>query len=353
MDIGEPLRAGPKTTARPGDFWKQVAGYVLAAACLVWVFHDTHIQRMAEHIGSMTWWWVLPAICCDVLGYVCDGIRWRWLLFPVGRLPVLRATQAIYVGLFTNEVMPMRFGELVRGYLASRWLGRPFMEVVPSMLVCRLMDGVWTAAGIGLVAIFVPLPGDLLLAGDIFGAVVLLLAGALLFLFLREPEVVERWMETPASKRGVLASLRRGVGATARRLRAIGEWRRLAVAGVASLGFLFFEILAFWFIMEAYRLRLPLSAGAAVFLILRLGTALPNAPANVGSYQFFTVLGLSLFGIEKTRATGFSVVVFILLTLPLWALGLLALSRSGLTLAKLREEVRTLVRSGAGPGLAG
>jgi len=59
--------------------------------------------------------------------------------------------------------------------------------------------------------------------------------------------------------------------------------------------------------MRAYGLGLSFWVGAAVFLILHFGTALPNAPSNVGTYQFFTVLGLTLFGIDKTTATGFSV----------------------------------------------
>ena len=124
MDTGEPMTAesGPPVE-RPAR-WKTALGYVLAVAFLVWVFHDIHVERMFGHIGSMTWWWVLPAVACDVLGYVCDAARWRALLLPVGRLSLLRATQAVYIGLFTNEVTPMRFGELVRTYLASRWMGR-------------------------------------------------------------------------------------------------------------------------------------------------------------------------------------------------------------------------------------
>jgi hypothetical protein len=69
--------------------------------------------------------------------------------------------------------------------------------------------------------------------------------------------------------------------------------------------------------MRGYRLDLPVSAGIIVFLIVRLGTALPNAPANVGSFQFFTVFGLSLFGVNQTHAAGFSLVVFLILTAPL------------------------------------
>jgi hypothetical protein len=78
-------------------------------------------------------------------------------------------------------------------------------------------------------------------------------------------------------------------------------------------------------------------------LIVHLGTAIPNAPANVGTYQFFCVVGLTLFGVEKTLATGFSVVVFLLLTVPLWIIGFFALSRSGMTLSTIRNEINKLM----------
>ncbi|MFB3778614.1 MAG: lysylphosphatidylglycerol synthase transmembrane domain-containing protein [Bryobacteraceae bacterium] len=322
MDSGDSLTVQPGAAAARSAFWRTVLGYALAGAGLIWVFHDVHIERMAGYIGSMSWWWVLPAVASDILGYVCDAVRWRVLLLPVGRMSLLRATQAVYVGLFANEVMPMRLGELVRAYLASRWLGRHIPDVIPSMLVSRLLDGVWMAIGFGLVAILVPLPRDLMLGGDVFGAVVLLLAGVFLCLALGKSRFGGRFQG----------------------FQQIGAGRTMAVAGAFSFAFLAFEVISFWLVMEAFHLGLPLSAGAAVYLIVRLGTVLPNAPANVGSYQFFTVLGLSLFGIEKTRATGFSVVVFILLTLPLWALGLAALSRTGMTLSNIRADIRSAVR---------
>src|SRR6185295_17777064 len=119
--------------ARGAHVLKHLIGYFLAAVCLVWVFHDTHPERLAIDLASINWWWIPPAILCDVASYVCQGIRWRSLLAPAGELSVTRATQAIYIGLFTNEVLPMRLGELVRVYLASRWISRPFVDVVPSM----------------------------------------------------------------------------------------------------------------------------------------------------------------------------------------------------------------------------
>jgi hypothetical protein len=77
-----------------------------------------------------------------------------------------------------------------------------------------------------------------------------------------------------------------------------------------------------------------------VLLVINLGVSLPNAPANVGSYQFFCVLGLNeVFQVEKTRATGFSFFAFIALMLPFVFLGFAALVRSGLSLRTMREKV--------------
>jgi hypothetical protein len=81
-----------------------------------------------------------------------------------------------------------------------------------------------------------------------------------------------------------------------------------------------------------------------VLLVINLGVSLPNAPANVGSYQFFCVLGLSVFQVEKSTATAFSVFAFIALTFPFIFLGFAALVRSGFSLRSMRQQVTSLPR---------
>ena len=36
-----------------------------------------------------------------------------------------------------------------------------------------------------------------------------------------------------------------------------------------------------------------------------IGTILPGTPGNIGSWPFFCVLGLQLFGVAAARAAGF------------------------------------------------
>lgn len=338
------LNSTPTPPAKPAlRLIKQAFGYMVALACLVWVFHDIHFGKLLRHMTNINWGWVALAIVFDILSYFCQGLRWQLLLRPIGTISSLRATQAIYAGLFTNEVLPMRFGELVRAYLISRWVSAEFVSVIPSMAVERLFDGVWLALAIGLVAIFVALPKDLVEAGDILGIIVLLATGLFVYVVFRKEKAIletSRKSYTWTPLRLVMSVVERMAGG----LRDIGMSRFIYMAFIFSVFTLIFQIVAFWLIVLAYGLGLSFWIGAVVFLIVHLGTAIPNAPSNVGTYQFFCVIGLALFGVEKTLATGFSVVVFVLLTIPLWVIGMFALSRTGMSLTSIRNEINRLLQ---------
>jgi uncharacterized protein (TIRG00374 family) len=325
-----------------GRIIKSMLGWSVGIACLAWVLHDIHIERLLQDVGRIQWTWIVAAVVLDIVSYFAQGIRWRLLLAPLGRITSLQTTQAIYVGLFTNEILPLRIGEVVRTYLVSRRLSTGFMTVVPSLLVERFFDGVWLAAGIAATALLVELPPSLTDAADILGIAVLIAAAVLAIVVFRRGASRPMSNQSNTSKRGIGAKIlaffdKIGVG-----IRQIGFsrffWGSFAVSSLIVVS----QILSFWFVMIAYGIKISLWAGAAVLLIEHLGTTIPNAPSNLGTYQFFTVLGLSLFGIDKTTASGFSMVVFIVLTLPLWLFGFFALLKSGMTLKQIRSEIGRL-----------
>ena len=51
--------------------------------------------------------------CTAFAGIPCSN-QWR-------SLPLWRTVQSIYIGLFANEVLPLRVGELIRCYLLAHW----------------------------------------------------------------------------------------------------------------------------------------------------------------------------------------------------------------------------------------
>jgi glycosyltransferase 2 family protein len=334
-------RIGPGSPKR--RLFQTLLGYIIAAASLVWVFHDVRVEELLPRMSQLNWGWAALAVFFDIIGYICQGWRWKLLLRPLGNLSVVRTTQAVYIGLFTNEVLPFRFGELVRAYLASRWIPADFVAIIPSMAIERLFDGVWLAMGIGLAAILVPMPKDLLEAGDLLGVVVILSTVLFLYIVFRRRPAESLHQKPKQSRWKLWQWLNTQATHIADGLRGIGASGSIFLTLFLSLLFLASQVFAFWFAMLAYDLHLSIWAGTLVFLIVHLGTAIPNAPANVGTFQFFTVVGLTFLGVDKTLATGFSVVVFLLLTIPLWVIGFLALSRSGTTLQALQEDIRRLM----------
>lgn len=277
---------------------RSTLSWLVAAGCLAWVLHDVDAAAFGAGLRSIRWNWVAAGLLFDVLSYVGQGWRWQLLL---GGMSIRKATQAVYAGLFTNEVLPLRLGEAVRAWLARRWTGLNLRTVIGSMATERLFDAVWLAGGLALASQWVELPPAWAEAG--------------------------RWLALAASL-GAFALL---------------VWRRkprVAGAFVVSAFVLLAQALAFASIARACALPLPLWKAALALLLVRAGTAIPNAPANVGAYQFFTVLGLTWFGVAKAQATVFSIVVFVLLTLPLWLLGFLALRSAGYGLKQIRREMR-------------
>ena len=304
-------------------------GWLFAAACLVWIFHDLDPRSLGRALRALRWWWLVPAVVADVFSYYCQGARWRILLRPLGRVTALQATRAIYAGLFTNEVLPLRVGEAVRSWLVAGQTGAPIARVIPSIAVERLFDGFWLTLAFALAAIAVPLPRELTRAADVTGVAVL--AGIVLLAV-----VARRGTPRVAAPGG--NRLRRLFAKFLAELHAMMLARGFLRAALISSGVLVFQALAFWLVMVACALPVSPWQGAIALLIVHLGTALPNAPGNVGSYQLFSVLALSLFGIGKVEATAFSMVAFVALTAPLWVLGLLALRAGGLSLGRVRRE---------------
>lgn len=306
--------------------------YLIAAACLVWVFHDVDPGVMLQAAGGPRWRWVALAIVVDVCSYVLQGLRWKLLLTSVGRITWLQAAQGIYAGLFTSEVLPLRAGEVMRAYVVARRLQKPVSAIFPSVLVERLFDGVWLSIAVGIAATLLPLPPAFRLAADVLG--VLIVGAAALFLY----EVLRVPPAPPAHHHHLhpphwLTRFRREFGQ-------IGRRRETYLALAVSLAVLAGQALAFWLVMRAYGFEVSFLQGASALIVVSLGTAVPGAPANVGTYQFATVVGLTLLGIDKTRASGFSVVVFVILTIPLLVIGFVALARSGASLAAVRASVR-------------
>jgi uncharacterized protein (TIRG00374 family) len=282
---------------------------------------------------------IAPAVVLDLLVYVCGAWAWQLLLRPVGRVSIGRATQAVFAGRFANDVLPVHVGYVVRIFLMSRWLGTKFTTVVPSLLVERLLDGIWLALGIGIAAIFLPLPSTISRVAEVWACIIVfgLIVG--MWIVFRKHEVkpkpaTHHWKWTQKISTSASHMLEQ--------VRSIGRSSVLLAALAVSLLKLILQCLAFLFVMWAYGLKFPIAVQLAIFIVAYVGMSIPSTPASIGVFQVFCIAGLEVFHVAKPVATGFSLLVFVVLTLPLSVAGFIALGQSGVTLKQVKAEAEKL-----------
>jgi glycosyltransferase 2 family protein len=319
----------------------RLMGYGLSIVFLIWVLRDFHVVRALKDMANADWRWVLVGMGCDVMSYVGQSWRWKLLLKPFGKVRITKAIRAVFSGLFANLVLPLRPGEFLRGYLLSGTENIKLGLVIGSIGVERLIDLVIATASLGVASLLV----DFRSAGvnasrfgraaDILGVVVLVLVTVIVALiFYIEVKMGKDEITINPNPKGFKERFMAALSA----LHAMGTAPSFYPAVLASLLVPGGQVLAIWAIMKSYNLHFPFLVALVVVLVINLGISLPNAPANVGSYQFFCVLGLSVFQVDKTTATGFSIFAFIALTLPLLFLGMAAVVRSGLSFRTMRER---------------
>jgi uncharacterized protein (TIRG00374 family) len=309
----------------------QAAGYTLSIACLAWVLHGYDLREIEAAVKDLDWPWVCLCVIFDLLVYVCHGWRWTIVLSPIQKVPLWRTVQAIYIGLFANEVLPLRTGEVIRCYLQAHWNRLYLSIVLASAAIERLMDGVWMVVAFLITANFLKLPGGIVDVVRVLSVLLLLALALLMFIIFHKHHahaVVKesRWA----------ATLRHVVDG----LHLMGNWRTLSAGMFASLVYLVLQVLSLWALMKAYRLDLSIFAGAAIIVVVRFGTVIPNAPGNLGLFQAVCTVALMLFDVEKDVAKTFSFLMFIALTLPLLLGGAVAVALTGLNLTDIRASAK-------------
>jgi glycosyltransferase 2 family protein len=310
----------------------QVLGYAISAACLFWVLHNYNLSELTAAIRALDWKWVALSVVADLSVYLAHAWRWNVLLGPVVRLRYWRTVQSIYIGLFANEVLPLRVGELIRCYLLAHWSDFRISLSFASAAVERLIDGFWMLAAFLVTAGFVKrIPRDLILLVQALGLVLLIGVALLVWVIYHKQHVhlvirESRWAST-------LRHIVEGI-------HLMGNRRTIGFTVLVSGLYLLLQVVSVWALMNAYGFDLSFWVAGGVLVIVRLGTVIPNAPGNLGLIQVACVVALRLFDVENDTAKTFSFVMFFALTLPLLIGGAVATALTGLNIGELRARAQ-------------
>jgi len=281
--------------------------------------------------------WLIPAFAISFTLQVFRAWRWQLELRPLQRIGLGRLWVVTSVAYMAINLLPVRLGEFVRPWLLSRRSRVSFSNVVGNLVIEKTMDSVVIVLYI-LVGLLTTanLPAWVrrgALVPTIAAAVIVLLA--VLLWWTGEP-FVDRWLARALPERAA-AGLARVTRALIDGMRILPDRRLLPAVFLVSLTLWFLPILSSYVVIRAFAFPAPFSAAVIVFIFIGFGTALPNAPGMIGTFQWACVLALELFGISKPDALAYGLVLNAIQLVSLVAQGLVALPLAGVGLADMRR----------------
>jgi uncharacterized protein (TIRG00374 family) len=287
--------------------------FAMLALCLWLVWPGTgerHELVLAfRHLGWSTFApYLFAYLGLQVVVHVCRSLRWNHLLAPLDvKVPAGPLLAISSVGFMMILALPARLGEFVRPGLLRR-RGVSASAALGTVAVERILDGLMISVFVfgAFFALRGPnAPGWMMpTAYTVLGV----FTAALVFL------VFAMWRPEPTVRFCLRMSLMprffpRAAGVIEHKLldmirgfAVLKDTKNLIAFCAWSLVYWGANGLGVWVLARAFGLPLSVMGGFATMGLVAVGISLPNSPGLVGQFQWFTLLGLSLYlGPEATR----------------------------------------------------
>ncbi|GAB4296077.1 MAG: lysylphosphatidylglycerol synthase transmembrane domain-containing protein [Desulfuromonadia bacterium] len=317
-------------------------GVTVSAIALFLLIRGVNLPLLQQALLSMNPIYLLPAVLTTFISYLFRAKRWQYILAPIRTIPLSPLFSATIVGYMANNILPARLGELVRAHLLARRESLPTSQVLATLVIDRLWDGL-TVLLILVVTLFtVSLPPGMesvqrsMIRGGYLLSLGYLASLALLVILKRHQRGGAPLMETLGKL------LPRGGGES------IGRLLESFLSGLSVatptllLRTLLVSVLIWGFalwpvdlILRSFGIILPLPGSTLILVFLVFAVMVPAAPGYLGTFHLACVYGLKAFRIENEAAMSVAIVLHAINFFPVILAGVISLVTSRTPLSSL------------------
>jgi uncharacterized protein (TIRG00374 family) len=329
-------------------FLKLAASLAVTVLLSWWAFRDTDWSQQWASLRTANYLWLVPYFGVLTAIHLCRTLRWGYLLQGIEKVPFKKLNEASAIGFMMLLVLPFRLGEFARPYLIAQRSGIRKSAAMTSVVLERIVDGLFVATLLRVLLFFIPAEAETLRYVR-FGSTVMfaVFGGGLFFLLFA------LWKQQLAVSL-VRGTLGRAVPKAADKAAEVvdsfvGAMRQLpdarAIAGFFLCTVVYWGLNGFGMALVSRAFDMgPLTTfqGFVVLCVLVVGLMIPAAPGMMGTFQAATKFGLALFlpaSIVNGQGLTYANVLWLSQTVQQVGFGLLFMSLSQMS---FREIARNL-----------
>ena len=309
--------------------WRQASLWIGLLVSLVFAYlavRDVDVAAFGTALREMEYWVLAPAALVLAVAIFLRAERWRLLFAPRSRPSTRAITASLLIGYLFNNILPARAGEAARIIALKQRAGTARFEALGTVVAERALDVVCLIILLFAVAPTLPgvdwLPRALAIGGGVSAGLVAVLLAMAFYgdrparLLLRPLSLLpgisgERTDSAAANLVYGFSFLRRPGSAAAAVALTLASWLLIAVS--------------FWLCLVGFEFGIGFEAGLLVVVATNLAMILPSGPAALGVFEAATLVALAVFGVDRSSALSYAIVVHALTVLPFIVVGYVVL----------------------------
>jgi len=302
-----------------------ILGLGISAIFIYLAFRQIDFVQMWAALQQANYFWLFPAVGFMFMSMWLRAMRWGYFMEPIKPgIGFRKLFSAMMIGYYGNNVFPLRAGEVLRAYAIGKSAGVSRMASFATIFVERLIDVLALLVLIGFSVFFHDYPGWIEK-----GAVIIFIGTAVVTLFMTAlmlrtqqtlqfmsrltrpfPEKIQQFVSK------LLSSFLDGFSIFRKTDRfwtiiwqSVVIWLLYAAVNYA--------------VLEAFGLneQLPIGASFVILVVVNISIMIPAAPGYVGTFHLACQQAAMLFGVSKSTALSFALILHISNFIPITLVG--------------------------------
>lgn len=305
---------------------KIAIGVIISIVFTFLAFRDVNLHEMFDALKGANYLWLLPAFLFMLTSHLVRAYRWRYFLEPMkARVQFAPMFSALMIGYAANNIFPLRLGEFLRAYAIGKSQKISKSSSFATIIVERLIDILSLLLLLASTILFYPLPEIIKSSGYVILAITL---GVIIFMiFLMEKSDATIALLQKLLPARIFVSVERIARSFLQGFQALRNSQHyLKVSFLSIVVWLMYAAtvyMAFFAFDFPGDYQLNIAASLVVLVTVSIGIMIPSSPGFVGTYHWFCMQSLALYGVPHSKALSFAVISHALNTLPFTIIGLL------------------------------
>ena len=318
---------------------KFALGLLLTALALWLSFRNLDWEALSRSFSRVDIFWVFLAVGNILLTVYILGWRWQILLKSKADIPLSDMFRFNIISQYVNIIIPARFGELLKAWLASRKYSLSGSYVLGTVVIEKIFE----TFSVVILGVLAPLffTFQTQLKGHTLAVGFLVVLVPLVVLVLWKRETVRKWLTRLAKvfpgklRRRLLIFLDKGMEAFG----LIKDLKMTLKVVLVTFLVILSQVITNLFLFKAFGLKLFFFEALVLQLVIIVGMSIPSIPGKLGVFEYTVILGLSMFGVGDNIALSFGLMLHVAAYLPKIILGFVFMSNLNISIKKAEAEM--------------